>query len=206
VRFRVANGDWLRQNIRDDCRTTADDPGADAERFCGAIRMKESTLSLDVPHVPSSHSTYTMENLFDVAAQYALPATVATVGAMYLDAKYHIAKDLNDWRSKRKFSGVIAEGAKAMGDYYTLYHALELNNQKQDAFWFEGRSWTFADVRREADKLAQWFINQGIHTKGLLSMLRCSDFRFCCCLHDQFSRGIFHCHGTLEIGCYKRND
>ena len=46
--------DWPRQNIRDDCRTTAVDPGADADRFCGAIRMKESTLSLDVPHVPSS--------------------------------------------------------------------------------------------------------------------------------------------------------
>jgi hypothetical protein len=147
-----------------------------------------------------------MENLLDVAAQYALPATVATVGAMYLDAKYHIAKDLSDWRNKRKFAGVIAEGAKAMGDYCTIYHALGLNDQKRDAFWFEGRSWTFADVRREADKLAQWFIDQGIHTKGLLTMLNDSDFRFCCCLHDQLCRSVFYCHRTFEIRGYQRND
>ena len=109
-----------------------------------------------------------MENLIGVASQYALPTAVAAVGAMYLDAKFHLAKDINDWRTKRKFGGVVAEGAKAMRDYYTLYHALELNDQKKDAFWFEGRSWTFEDVRREADKLAQWFIDHGIQTKGLL--------------------------------------
>ena len=114
-----------------------------------------------------------MDNLIDVATQYALPAATAAVGAMYLDAKFHITKDLNDWRTKRKFGGIVAEGAKAMGDYYTLYHALELNDQTKDAFWFEGRSWNFADVRREADKLAQWFIDQGIQTKGT--------FLFHCC-------------------------
>jgi len=158
-------------NIRFDCRTTAANPGADAEHHLrGAPRKRNHILASfaqsPVP-LPPKKQPITMENLIDVATQYALPTAVATVGAMYLDAKYHIAKDINDWRTKRKFGGVVAEGAQAMGDYYTLYHALELNDQKKDAFWFEGRCWSFADVRREADKLAQWFIDQGIQTKGL---------------------------------------
>lgn len=107
-----------------------------------------------------------MDSLVDVASRYALPAAVATVGAMYLDAKHHIVKDISNWRKSKEFQNILAEGRQLMGDYYTLYHALELNDQKADAFWFEGRSWTFADVRREADKLAQWFLDQGIRTKG----------------------------------------
>jgi hypothetical protein len=108
-----------------------------------------------------------MANLLEVASQYALPTAVATVGAMYLDAKHHIVKDIQEWRATRKFRKVVAESVQLMGDYCTLYHALKLNDQKADAFWFEGRSWTFADVSREADKLAQWFLDHGIRTKGV---------------------------------------
>ena len=109
-----------------------------------------------------------MDTIVDVASQYALPAAVATVGAMYLDAKHHIVKDINDWRGKRQMGKIIAEGAERMGDYCTLYHALEMNDPKAEGFWFEQRSWTFADIRREADKLAQWFMDQGVRTKGTI--------------------------------------
>jgi len=103
----------------------------------------------------------------EVVPQYALPAALATVGAMYLDAKHHIAKDLTTWYGRRQFAGIVKEGQELMGDYWTLYHALELNDPKADAFWFEGRSWTFEGVRREADKLAQWLIDQGVKTAGI---------------------------------------
>jgi hypothetical protein len=112
-----------------------------------------------------------MDTFVDVASQYVLPATAATIGAMYLDAKHHIVKDINEWRGKRKMGNVISEAAQMMGDYCTLYHALELNDPKAEGFWFEQRSWTFADIRREADKLAQWFMDQGVRTKGLLRQL-----------------------------------
>lgn len=108
-----------------------------------------------------------MKNLLEVASQYALPTAVATVGAMYLDGKHHIIKDIQEWRARRKLQKVVAECVRLMGNYCTLYHTLKLNDQKADAFWFEGRSWTFADVTREADKLAQWFLDQGIRTKGI---------------------------------------
>jgi hypothetical protein len=165
------------RTIRFDCRTTPAIPSADAEHILRGTARKETTSLTQHPSTYSTSSIpspgseplfYTMDNLIDVATQYALPAATAAVGAMYLNAKFHITKDLNDWRTKRKFGGIVAEGAKAMGDYYTLYHALELNDQTKDAFWFEGQSWNFADVRREADKLAQWFIDQGIQTKGTL--------------------------------------
>jgi hypothetical protein len=118
-----------------------------------------------------------MDNLVQLATRYAVPTVAATVGAMYLDAKHHIVKDINDWRSKRTFQKIVAEGKARLGDYHTLYHCLEGHDQKADAFWFEGRSWTFGDVRREADKLAQWFLDQGIRTKGIISLGKAnSDF------------------------------
>jgi len=107
-----------------------------------------------------------MENIIEVASQYALPAAVATVGAMYLDAKHHIVKDIREWRNKRQFQSTMVEGNKIMGDYFTIYHMLQLNDPKAEGFWFEGRSWTFSEIIREADKLAQWFIDQGVRTKG----------------------------------------
>jgi len=143
-----------------------------------------------------------MDTLVDVATRYALPAAAATVGAMYLDAKHHIVKDISNWRRGREFQNILAEGEELMGDYYTLYHALELNDQKADAFWFEGRSWTFADVRREADKLAQWFLDQGIRTKGmsLCQMGGMANVRFRCCVYDEFGGGVLHGLCVVKIG------
>ena len=108
-----------------------------------------------------------MENIVGLASRYAAPVAAAAAGALYLDAKHHIVKDIRDWQSKRAVQNIIAEGAKLMGDYYTLYHCLEFNDIKAEAFWFEGRSWTYGDVKRDADKLAQWFLDQGIRTKGM---------------------------------------
>ena len=102
----------------------------------------------------------------EVAAQYALPAAAATAGAMYLDAKHHITKDIRDWRNRRKFQSTVEEGRKLMGDYFTIYRMLELNDPNADGFWFENRSWTFGEIIREADKLAQWFSDQGVRYKG----------------------------------------
>jgi hypothetical protein len=107
-----------------------------------------------------------MDNLIELASSYVLPVAVATVGAMYLDAKHHIVKDIAAWRACRQFQQAMAETEQLMGDYCTLYHALELNDPMAEAFWFEGRTWTFAEVGREADKLAQWYLDQGIRTKG----------------------------------------
>jgi len=86
---------------------------------------------------------------------------------MYLDAKHHITKDLRDWSTKRKMPKAIAEVGKRLGDYWTLYHAIEFLDPELEAFWFEGRSWKYGEVRREADKLAQWFLDQGVKTKGM---------------------------------------
>ena len=82
-----------------------------------------------------------MDNLVEIASRYALPAAAAAiVGAMYTNAKHHIVEDIDAWRANRRFRCVVAEASKLMGDYYTLYHAIGLNDPKAEAFWFEGRS------------------------------------------------------------------
>ena len=111
---------------------------------------------------PTSEVSVPMSDI----GKYVLPAAVATAGAMYLDAKHHILKDISTWRASRKFRKLLGENAKLFGDYHTLYHALELNNPNAHAFWFEGLPWTFGEVREMADRLAQWFLDRGIRTKG----------------------------------------
>lgn len=103
----------------------------------------------------------------EAVSRYSLPMTAATLGAMYLDAKYRIVKDINAWNYRRQFRKLLQERIRKVGDYVTLYHVLEMNDPNAEAFWFEGRSWTYGDVRKEADKLAQWFLDQGIKTKGI---------------------------------------
>jgi hypothetical protein len=147
-----------------------------------------------------------MENIMEVAAQYALPAAAATVGAMYFDAKHHVVKDIRDWRTKRKFQSIAAEGAKLMGDYFTIYRILELNDPKAEGFWFENRSWTFSEIIREADRLAQWFIDQGIRTKGFFTPSVLLTVRFRCGLHDELGGVLFRRHGVIETWCNQRND
>ena len=107
-----------------------------------------------------------MDTFLEVASHFALPAAATAAGALYLDVKHHIAKDINNWRAKRMFGGVVADVQRKMGDYCTLYHQMQLNDPNAEGFWFEQRSWTFGEILREADKLAQWFINQGIDAKG----------------------------------------
>ena len=103
----------------------------------------------------------------ELTSRFALPVAAAVVGGMYLDAKHHIVKDITAWRARRQFNNNIAECARLMGDYCTLYHAIDYVDPKAEALWFEGRSWTYADLKREADRLAQWFVDEGIRTKGI---------------------------------------
>jgi len=98
--------------------------------------------------------------------KYVLPAAAAAVGSMYMDAKHHVLKDISTWNAGRKFRRLLEETAKTFGDYHTLYHALEMNNPRADAFWFEGQTWTFGEVRERADRLAQWFLDCGVKSKG----------------------------------------
>jgi hypothetical protein len=107
-----------------------------------------------------------MDKIVELASQYALPAAAATVGAMCLDAKHHIVKDLGASRATRAFRKSVKDAHDRLGDYCTLYHLIESNDSSAEAFWFEGRSWTYGEVRLETDRLAQWFIDQGIKAKG----------------------------------------
>jgi hypothetical protein len=79
---------------------------------------------------------------------------------MYIDAKHHIVKDINSRRAKRRFKGVVTEDSILMEDYYTLYHAIELNDPKAEAFWFEVEVGLLRMLVGEADKLAQLFLDQ----------------------------------------------
>jgi hypothetical protein len=109
-----------------------------------------------------------MDKVIEIASQCAFMAAIAGMGTMYLDAKHHIVKDIGVWCARRRLRMLVKEAFRRFGGYCTLYHLIEFNDPQAEAFWFEERCWTYREVRSEADKLAQWFQDQGLRTKGTL--------------------------------------
>ena len=82
-----------------------------------------------------------------VAVKWVAAATAASLaGAAYLDGKYALRRDVKHLLSERGFTRRMDERCKLLGDHATMYHILELADQKAAGLWFEGRSWTYGDV------------------------------------------------------------
>lgn len=75
-------------------------------------------------------------------------AAAGAVGvAAYLNAKFSIGMDLEQLRKDRSFTRRLNILIQKLGDRMTLYHMLELADQTNDALWFEGRTWTYAQAK-----------------------------------------------------------
>lgn len=80
----------------------------------------------------------------------AAAATLVTgaVGlAAYVNAKLAIGMDLDQLRKDRSFGKRLGALVEKMGDRMTLYHMLELADQRAEALWFEGQTWTYAELK-----------------------------------------------------------
>jgi len=83
-------------------------------------------------------------------------------GAAYLNARYGISRDLTQLSHDRKWFRRFEARVKELGDYTTLYHMMELCNPQDEALWFEGRSWSYSELKREADALAEILSDRGV--------------------------------------------
>jgi hypothetical protein len=68
-------------------------------------------------------------------------------GAAYLDAKFHLRRDVKHLLSERQFKQRMGERIKLLGDQVTMYHIMELADQRASGLWFEGRSWTYTEMK-----------------------------------------------------------
>ena len=76
----------------------------------------------------------------------ALSAAALGAGA-YLNAKLGISTDLNELAISREFGERLGKRIQTLGDTVTLYRIFDLANEQDEALWFEGRTWTYGELK-----------------------------------------------------------
>jgi acyl-CoA synthetase (AMP-forming)/AMP-acid ligase II len=107
------------------------------------------------------------------AALAAVAGTILTGAA--LDRKYSIRSDIAQIRSARKNRKHLERLTEQFGDsdwsYYHVLHHTFGQNDYDEAFLFEDRSWTFGELRAEIGRLALELENMGIHNRTVVAMM-----------------------------------
>lgn len=92
-------------------------------------------------------------------------------GASYLNAKYSIGRDLSQLWADRKWRQRFLAKVDALGDHTTIYHMMELCNPEDEALWFEGRSWSYDELRREVDAFAEILWEHGVRAGDFVALM-----------------------------------
>lgn len=74
-------------------------------------------------------------------------ATAAVAATLFLNNRYGLSYDVGELSRNRKFKRRIDDRIKELGDDVTIYRMLELAKPDAPALWFEGRSWTYAELK-----------------------------------------------------------
>jgi hypothetical protein len=81
--------------------------------------------------------------------QALIAASSALVGATcYLDAHLAISRDVKQVFRDRRYGKAIQNRFKTLENNASAYGHLLLADPNASALWFEGRSWTYAEVTR----------------------------------------------------------
>jgi hypothetical protein len=81
------------------------------------------------------------------------PASGALIGAAalaagaYLNAKLGIGADLGTLREEREFGERLGRRIEELGDTVTLYHMFDIVSREKEALWFEGKTWTYGELK-----------------------------------------------------------
>jgi acyl-CoA synthetase (AMP-forming)/AMP-acid ligase II len=99
-------------------------------------------------------------------------AATAFVGKS-LDEKYSIREDIAQILTARQNARFWQELCKIHGEHdWSFYHTLHSHGQDDyaEAFLFEDRSWTYAELRGEVGRLAEEFKRRGIRNRTVVGM------------------------------------
>ncbi|KAL2834466.1 hypothetical protein BDW59DRAFT_137907 [Aspergillus cavernicola] len=110
----------------------------------------------------------------DLLSEISVPA-VATASALslaastYLNAKYSISTDLATIFNDRAFGKRLAHRMSQLGDTTTVYGMLHRvieveGHGSNEALWFEGKTWTYAELKDLADRLAALLRERSVRT------------------------------------------
>ncbi|KAL4964112.1 putative bifunctional fatty acid transporter/acyl-CoA synthetase (FAT1) [Aspergillus stella-maris] len=109
-----------------------------------------------------------MEFLSEISVPAVAAASALTFAAgAYLNAKYSLSTDLSTVLGDRSSGKRLAQRMQQLGDTITVYGMLQRlvevdGNGSAEAIWFEGKSWTYAELKDLADRLAALLQEKGV--------------------------------------------
>ncbi|KAH8811094.1 putative bifunctional fatty acid transporter/acyl-CoA synthetase [Xylogone sp. PMI_703] len=90
-------------------------------------------------------------------------ATAAAVAAgAYLNARLSISTDLRQLRYDRDWVVRLGKRIQELGGLCTMYGMFDRVDLKMDALWFEGRTWTYGQLKNEVNRFAAFLNANGI--------------------------------------------
>ncbi|EEY20304.1 long-chain fatty acid transport protein [Verticillium alfalfae VaMs.102] len=73
-------------------------------------------------------------------------AAATVVGALYANSRYGVSYDINQLLAEKSFRKRFQKRVDTLGNDVSVFHMFELADQRAEALWFEGRTWTYGEV------------------------------------------------------------
>ena len=74
-------------------------------------------------------------------------AVAGAAGAAYLNAKLSLGADIEKLSYDREWKARLDERIRGFGERCTLYQVFDGVELEREALWFEGRSWTYGELK-----------------------------------------------------------
>jgi acyl-CoA synthetase (AMP-forming)/AMP-acid ligase II len=109
-------------------------------------------------------------------------AAGAWATAAYLDAKYHLRKDVGVLLQQKLVERAYHKRVAA--DRVNVWYLVEescLRHWDKRAIWFEGQTWTFGEFYDQVLRYAQWMLDEGIRPRELVGIYLMNSPEFMIC-------------------------
>ncbi|TAQ84047.1 hypothetical protein B7494_g7630 [Chlorociboria aeruginascens] len=100
----------------------------------------------------------------------ALVSTAAVAAGAYLNAKYSFGIDIQQLRDDRAWGHRMLRMRARLGEYCTLYRMLELVEPQVEMLWFEGRTWSYGELRGDIDRFAHILSEKGVGNNDFVAV------------------------------------
>lgn len=97
-------------------------------------------------------------------------SAAALAASAYLNAKLSISIDLQQLSYDREWGIRLGKRIQELGETCTLYHMFERVDPNIEALWFEGKTWTYGELKNDVHRLAAFLSENGIQSKDIIAV------------------------------------
>ncbi|PVH81181.1 putative bifunctional fatty acid transporter/acyl-CoA synthetase [Cadophora sp. DSE1049] len=100
----------------------------------------------------------------------AVISAAAVAATAYLNAKLSVGLDMQNLRHDRDWGARLGQRIQSLGDTCTIYAMFDSVDPNVEALWFEGRTWTYGELKRDVIRLAAYLESQGVGKNDCIAM------------------------------------